>query len=129
MITTTLIYRLILLDGFYNLILWSVIETNIAVVSACLPTLRPALEIPLKAFKARFSSSRRTHSQENQSEEGLPINEPRRGVSQLTELRTLSSSGVSTSQGSAVSFEYNVPVTKSEASSLSLQLQLAPKAS
>lgn len=57
--------------SFYNIIVWSAAETHLAVVSACLPTLRPLAQKLLpsslshslnKAFRSRTSKSHEAHA-------------------------------------------------------------------
>ena len=86
-------------DGYHNFIVWTVAETDIAVLCACLPTLRPVLEPPLKVLPARISWPRRARGQDDWWEEGLTSNVRPLEKFKVEELRPLSMYSMSTVRG------------------------------
>ena len=78
---------LILSDTYYGVSVWSCVEVNIAIVSACLPTMRPLAQkmYPAALISWVFSSQKRKVQEANRAHhsEGLPDQTPEAAPGEL----------------------------------------------
>ena len=79
-----------------------------AVISACLPTLRPVLRLPMKALATMFSWPWEARGRDNEVDEALAVNTRYLGIMGAQKLKIPSSHGMSSSQGSTASCEHDV---------------------